>query len=109
MRVVYFIILLFFLSGPAFGQFTTEPEKEKISFYPNPATTTLYVKVPDKNITSENIHVYNIIGNKLDLTVSKQEERKFSIEVENLPAGYYLLVIENKETQFTKTVKFLKK
>lgn len=109
MRVVYFIVLLFFLSGPAFGQFTTEPEKVKLSFYPNPATTTLWIETTNETVSSEDIHIYNIIGNKLDLQVNNLEKGNFSVEVENLPAGYYLLVVENKETQFTKTVKFLKK
>lgn len=109
MRGIYFIIVLFFMAGPTFGQFPTDPEKTTLSLYPNPATTTLWVKTTNDKIVPENIRVYNVIGNQLDLTINKVEDGNFTVEVEDLPSGYYLLVVENKETHFTKTVKFLKK
>lgn len=109
MKILYFVILIFFLSGSAHAQLSTEPVKADISLYPNPATSTLWIKITNKKVKQEDIHVYNIIGNKLDLKAVKTEEGNFSIEVEGLPAGYYLLVIENEETHFTKTIKFLKK
>jgi hypothetical protein len=108
MKAIYFIIFLF-ISSPAFSQYNFDPPKEAIILYPNPAKSTLWVKIDNNKIVSTDLSVYNIIGDKLNLSPEKEEDGKFSIDVEGLPAGYYLLVVENKPQQFTKTLKFIKK
>lgn len=108
MKKLYFILLIFF-SSPAFSQFHSTPPEEVVSLFPNPAKSTLWINVNSKDITTNDFSVYNIIGEKLNLSPEKEEEGKFSIGVDNLPAGYYLLVIENESLKLAKTVKFIKK
>lgn len=109
---VYFILLLI-ISLPGYSQLShaklTDPIKKEISLYPNPAVSTLWVNIDNKIIVSDNISVYNVIGNELDLQVKRSDDGKFMIDVSQLPAGYYLLVVENKDAQFARTIKFLKK
>ena len=108
MKKLYFILLILF-SYPAFSQFNYEfsPPEKIISLYPNPAKSTLWVKVNHTDITTNDLSVYNIIGEKLNLSPEKEEDGKFSIDVDDLPGGYYLLVVENKALQVAKTVKFI--
>lgn len=108
MKVIYFIVFLL-ISSPAFSQYSFDPPKEVVKLYPNPAKSTLWIKVDNEDITSSDLSVYNIIGNKLNLSPAKEEDGKFSIDVEDLPAGYYLLVVENKSLKLTRTIKFIKK
>jgi hypothetical protein len=108
MKAIYFIIFLF-ISSPAFSQLSFDPPEEALIIYPNPAKSTLWIKIDNKEIATKDLSVYNIIGDKLNLSPEKEEDGKFSIDVEGLPAGYYLLVVENKSQQFTKTLKFIKK
>ena len=108
MGKLYFI-LFFLISFNSFGQFNTEPVKKEISIYPNPAKSTLWINIDNKDIRAENISVYNIIGHQLPLQASSTEEGRFTIDINDLPSGYYLLVVEKESIQYAKTIKFLKK
>lgn len=74
--------------------------KNKLDFYPNPATDFVHVK----NADNANVMIYNAEG-KILKQVNRNNE---SIQISDLPSGVYFITAE-KEGNFTETKKLIKK
>ena len=72
-------------------------------FYPNPATRKITIET-NYNTAKSEIEIIDIQG-KVWLK-NRVLNEKFTIEVEHLPAGFYLLKVMNESK--TETVKFVK-
>lgn len=81
----------------------------KIDIYPNPTVDFLHVKITNSKLINPIIKLYNIIGSSIEVEVEKLENDIYSIDVNDLRPGYYLLSIEDNNTQFNELYKFLKR
>lgn len=63
-----------------------------LSMYPNPADDKLYIELPDLNQTLL-VTVYDMKGSKMDVPVNNQDSNKLGLDVSELNAGMYLLVV----------------
>ncbi len=81
----------------------------KVSIYPNPTTDFVNISIENANLNSPTIEVYNILGNSMKVNIESIDRYQFKIEVEDLPMGYYLVMIRDDLNHYKKTYKFLKK
>ncbi len=78
---------------------------EDISIYPNPATNLLTISLPDKNIKSCTINLYDMLGEKM-LGELRVENGALRIDVSTLLQGiYFLEVVMDNEKVVRKVVK----
>jgi hypothetical protein len=76
----------------------------EIKAYPNPVSSILNINAVN-NITSENISLYNILGQKININANTTANL-FSLDFSSLTQGIYLLVIKNDHLKFvTKVIK----
>jgi len=75
-------------------------EVTKLRVYPNPTTGQLIID--NGQLTTENVEIYNAVGQKQKIIDNYQLPIVNSIDVSHLASGLYVLKIRNK------TVKFLK-
>jgi hypothetical protein len=92
-----------------FVENTLRQVSNPIEFYPNPSQDDLNVKVNDKNLQNVEFEVYNIIGNSIKIEVEEVAKDLFKIPVRSLSPGYYLLVVQDKDSRFKQAYKFQKK
>jgi hypothetical protein len=72
--------------------------KEKIySIYPNPSSSRLRISF-NKNETYD-IHIFNQIGQLLK-SFSNVNQNEFSVDVQDLPNGQYIIQLENKDERY---------
>jgi hypothetical protein len=99
----------------SYGQSTpanTTPEQDlskTIHLWPNPAVEYVHVKVEQIPASKVKLKVHNIIGNEMDIETEIVDEHELRVRVKDLAAGYYLLAINDDESKFRKTFKFLKR
>jgi hypothetical protein len=76
----------------------------ELKAYPNPVSSVLNINAA-KNITSEDISVYNILGQKININANTSANL-ISLDFSSLTQGIYLLVVENENLKFvTKVIK----
>ncbi len=74
-------------------------EAEDVILYPNPATTTMNVSVPDESIDSE----IAIVNDKNEVITRFKNRRKlFALDAGKLNPGYYYFTVVNKNKKSTK-------
>lgn len=83
--------------------------KNRVELYPNPATEYLTVTIDQFSLKDVKFEMYNIIGNNLKVDVDEISRGKYKINVGNFNPGYYLLVIRDPVTRYSKAYKFQKK
>jgi len=83
--------------------------ENKIQIYPNPSVDFLKVSIEESKLVDPQIVIHSIIGTKLEVYTQKISANEFSVDVKNLPAGYYLVAIKDASTGFSETYKFLKR
>jgi hypothetical protein len=83
--------------------------KNRVELYPNPTTDYLTVTIDQFSLKDVKFELYNIIGNSIGVDVDKIGRGKYKINVEKYTPGYYLLVIRDPVTRYTKAYKFQKK
>ena len=76
-----------------------------INIYPNPAHNFLYIENSGQNTGEESITFYNIIGQKLAVTISGSGNKKVA-DISGLPNGIYIVEYRNSNIQLT--TKFIK-
>lgn len=79
-----------------------------IELYPNPTNQFLNINLENSNLKDVQFEMYNIIGNKLDIRPEPVSKNNFKINVKNLHAGYYFLIVKDRVTRFNKAYKFQK-
>jgi hypothetical protein len=70
----------------------TTPSLYTVTVYPNPAQTTLVLTAKDYN---GNVHIYNLLGQKLK-TISCTKEETL-IDITSLATGTYFIRLENSQ------------
>jgi hypothetical protein len=73
-----------------------------VDHYPNPVVNTLYLTIPSTNNKKHIIHLYDLQGN-LHYSHSLRESQ-LSIDMSSLPAGIYILVINDSRSVVSKKV-----
>ncbi len=81
----------------------------KINFYPNPATEILNVTVSSGSIDRTAVEIFNIIGNKIDVSIEQVSGSELRINIDNLTPGYYLLAVRSQNARTSQSYKFLKR
>ncbi len=81
-----------------------EQESSRISVYPNPAKSLVYVSGVDVNNVS--IQLYNYLGSLVQIR-QKSTTDTYSIDISNLPKGLYIIRATNKSgvTSVSKIIK----
>lgn len=98
---------LSFSVGPATGIEDEVVDKEGIIIYQQPVEDVLYIRTSN---TAKTITIYNLAGQQI---IQKQEsgsniDKKYSIPVEKLVSGYYIVVLQSTDGK-TYRSKFIKK
>ena len=93
---------------PSFASTDLKVENN-IQIYPNPSVDFLKVTIEQSNLVDPKIVIHTIIGTKLNVDSQEIGFNEFSVDVKNLPAGYYLIAIKDETTGFSETYKFLKR
>lgn len=95
------------------GRVAFDPEAvfapKPVQLYPNPATEYLIVKLNNPNAHSVKLSMHSVIGNVLDFEREQIDEYEVRLQVKELPAGYYFLSINDEESGFKASYKFLKR
>jgi hypothetical protein len=81
------------------GEDIDETDIENILLWPNPGKNEFKVSLPVSII--ENIKCYNVAGQELSLEWEKISDI-INVNASNLPAGFYMILIETKRGSFTK-------
>jgi len=117
-KFIFSLLLVIFISTVSFAQneseylsYSTNDLKieNQIQIYPNPSVDFLKVTIEASNLVNPKIVIHTILGNKLTVVSEKTDANEFTVDVKNLPAGYYLLAVKDESTGFSKTYKFLKR
>jgi len=81
----------------------------QIEYYPNPTVDFLSVTIKNSELNNVQLELFSILGNKLNVTAESMGNDRYRFDVQNLDAGYYLLVVRDPASRFRETYKFLKK
>lgn len=75
-----------------------------VSVFPNPCTE--YVTIPNRELNIQRVELYSIDGRQV-LCNSTDNHYYFSIDVQNVPAGFYIgrIYLKNKQIQTFKIIK----
>ena len=79
-----------------------------IDLYPNPAVDFLNITLKNSKLEQVQIEMYNVIGNKLDFDFDAVSSNSYKVNVKELRAGYYLIIIKDPITRYNKAYKFRK-
>ena len=101
------LVLVITFQGFSQGLTLDQDGTNKVKFHPNPASTSIEVEIENSTLEGPAVSIHSIIGNKMSVEILKINEHHFKIDIEELPQGYYLIVI--KEKGFNKAYKFLKR
>ena len=100
------LTLMFALALTSYGQNDPFKVENEVRVYPNPAKETIQVTINHMTLEHPEITLHTIIGNKVQVEAEKISENSYKFSIDNLPDGYYLVVI--RENEFRKAFKFLK-
>ena len=103
-----------FAQGPGTGRaempFLDKNDPIKaVQVFPNPATDFLSLRFEHPQAKKIKLTVYTIIGNTVEVESEVLDDFEIRIRVRDLQSGYYLLAINNQDTNYKNTLKFLKR
>ncbi|MFA6152748.1 MAG: T9SS type A sorting domain-containing protein [Chitinophagaceae bacterium] len=79
--------------------------KNKLSLYPNPAQTILYISTGKNTTANESLRVIDALGKIIQVPIVKNAD-KFEVNINNLAAGVYsVLYYDGEQTSATSFVK----
>ena len=76
----------------------------KLEVYPNPTDRFLNIKASFSQQENVNIQVLNIIGQEVYRTTATGQELDINMDLEKLPVGTYMLLLQTKEGQVVRKV-----
>lgn len=111
---IAFAIILTIQLGFAQGRdevfFAGRPDPVKsIQVYPNPATEFVSLKFEAPHAKKVKLSFHNILGNAIDLESEVMDEHEVRIRVKDLTTGYYFVSVQDEQSNFKSTYKFLKR
>lgn len=115
-RFIFALIFVLFL-GPVLAQdqagLSAQLERAsanvKMQAFPNPATEYVSIKLETARISEVQISLHNIIGNAVEVESEVIDDQEIRFRVKDLPVGYYLVSVREKQGGASGTVKFLKR
>ncbi|OEK05443.1 hypothetical protein BFP71_18840 [Roseivirga misakiensis] len=84
-------------------------EKAKVEVFPNPTSHYLNIDLSDLELVKPKIEIRSIIGKIVKINLEKNGDKKYKVDVESFPRGYYLVLVRDDKTKFQQTVRFSKK
>lgn len=82
---------------------SAEENNKNVSVYPVPASTRLFIETTI-GVEGNQISIANIVGSKIPLAVTMISANLFSINIENLEAGIYLITINTASDTIVKKI-----
>ena len=80
---------------------------QRVRLYPNPVTTNLIMQWDIDNLSSLNISISDLQGKPVILK-SDLQQKGATINLSELPSGYYILKLYNPESGINKSIKIFK-
>jgi len=117
-RLAIILLMVALIGAPSLAQSVGEldrfegeqlEKRNEVKLFPNPTVDYLNVHIANSDLSDVKFTVHNIIGNTVEVAIEKVDESNFKVKVEDLPTGYYLLAIKDKNNHFRETYKFLKR
>ena len=101
------VFLFFLISSPVFSQ---ENEKDmSYSIFPNPANEFINLKINNNTtINDYNFFIHSLIGNEMDFRQEKISENELRFDLNNFNKGYYFVLVDFKNDNRRKILKFSK-
>lgn len=78
----------------------------EILLYPNP-TKSVFVLEAGQQILENNIHVFNLIGQEIEVKITKRTSRKVEINLEGNIPGVYLVRLKHENGYVTRKISFV--
>ena len=95
------------IAGFMFSQSLSD-ETNVVKVYPNPAKNIVNISIENTDLINAQVSIHSIIGNRMTVEIDAIKKGLFRADIENLPNGFYLVVVKDLDTKFNKTYKFLK-
>ncbi|WP_420385652.1 T9SS type A sorting domain-containing protein [Roseivirga sp.] len=88
----------------------TDPkDKVKVEIFPNPTSEFLNIDLSKLDLQKPQLEIRSIIGTKMQVTVEENGTKKYKVDVQSFPRGYYLVLVRDDRSKFQQTVRFSKK
>ncbi|HEY3402959.1 MAG TPA: T9SS type A sorting domain-containing protein [Ohtaekwangia sp.] len=100
---------LFAQSYPVEAERTTASLIKSVQLFPNPAVDYVHIRIEQVDISKVRFSLHNLIGNKQEVEYEVMDEHELRIKVKDLAMGYYLITVNDMETNLNGTFKFVKK
>ncbi len=84
-------------------------DEVKVEVFPNPTTEFLNIDLSHLELVNPKIEFRSIIGTRMTINLQRNGVRKYKVDVQNFPRGYYLVLVRDDPTKFQQTVRFSKK
>lgn len=84
-------------------------DKVKVEVFPNPTSDFLNIDLSHLDLKKPKIEIRSIIGSKMKVNLEKNGLKKYKVDVESFPRGYYLVLVMDDQSKFQQTVRFSKK
>jgi|TARA_Y100000588_G_scaffold309292_1_gene334252 hypothetical protein len=89
---------------------STDPnDKLKVEIFPNPTSDFLNIDLSNLNLKKPQLEIRSIIGTKMAVNVEDNGPKKYKVDVQSFPRGYYLVLVRDDRSKFQQTVRFSKK
>ncbi|MDJ1473394.1 DUF7619 domain-containing protein [Xanthocytophaga flava] len=85
----------------------SEPDalKGKLSLYPNPTQSQVWIQSVDASVRIEQVKIYNLLGESQTVSLSSADNQTLQINMQAKPKGMYLVHIQtNKGTSIQRVV-----
>lgn len=88
---------------------TNPGDKVKVEVFPNPTSDFLNIDLSKLDLKKPQLEIRSIIGTKMQVTVEDNGQKKYKVDVQSFPRGYYLVLVRDDRSKFQQTVRFSKK
>jgi PKD repeat protein len=83
------------------GAGVDENTASSISIYPNPVSDEVYVETPKGFPSDLQLHLYNLLGDQIDVNVVEVDGMRMVLPVSTLPQGLYYLSLQGSDLNLT--------
>ena len=84
-------------------------DKVKVEIFPNPTSDFLNIDLSKLDLQKPQLEIRSIIGLKMTVNVEDNGPKKYKVDVQSFPRGYYLVLVRDDRSKFQQTVRFSKK
>jgi subtilisin family serine protease len=94
----------FTFNTPALRSLQTLEDKFSLTLFPNPARRELTIFTENENLNSAKIQICDILGKIIveEVLPSSYNNNAYTISIEDLPAGFYNMVLEKEAKRYVK-------